>query len=327
MNVTAPSRVAGTYNVAFGYISELGDVLVNLGGIKTITYTAAAPLTVTSNGAESYRSIQVSPGSSFSGIISTIQYLYVTVAGGVPPYTCVLERWPDPVNDGGTIQGMPAAEADAALDIVYTNPAAPYTKAARGSRLLPFDLWEGDSAQYRYRWKVTDSVGNSVYDTVAISIWWSIWSVDVGPTKCIDPATPILMAGGLIKLAGEVKVGDKVLTYPENRDMSQLREYPVVGAAVGFEGMITVVFTDGRKVKCSRGHFFATRDGWIQSTKLMPGDIVLGTEPGTVQEILENGEGKVIKITVDGAHTFISNGLLSHNQSKDPALRDPLPII
>jgi hypothetical protein len=51
---------------------------------------------------------------------------------------------------------------------------------------------------------------------------------------------------------------------------------------------------------------------------LVAGQIVKGTTPGTVAEVLPDGIQEVIKLTVPGARTYISNGLLSHNLKIGP---------
>jgi hypothetical protein len=47
------------------------------------------------------------------------------------------------------------------------------------------------------------------------------------------------------------------------------------------------------------------------------GELIL---PGMsrVKDIIPAGPREVVKITVDGAHTFIANGIMSHNKPYDP---------
>ena len=52
------------------------------------------------------------------------------------------------------------------------------------------------------------------------------------------------------------------------------------------------------------------RSAWINSEHLEAGDVINGF---TVQETNDLGDGPVVKITIDDAHTYIMEDLLSHN--------------
>jgi hypothetical protein len=56
-----------------------------------------------------------------------------------------------------------------------------------------------------------------------------------------------------------------------------------------------------------------TTDGWLEINKMTSGQTVIGQPNGIVASAEPYDQGPVVKITVDQAHTYISQGLLSHN--------------
>jgi len=163
------------------------------------------------------------------------------------------------------------------------------------------------------------------------------------PGYCPDPNMTILTADGSYKKAGELAVGDLVKTYHE-KDLEKASKKSLVLASGGAEkysqireqlescyakatlGEYEVEFVDiikdvekikltfeGSEIICSLSHKFYVNDSWKEAKDLAAGDEVSGKKLIS-KENVENGD--VVFITIKDAHTYICEGLLSHNKSR-----------
>jgi len=166
-----------------------------------------------------------------------------------------------------------------------------------------------------------------------------------GPRSCPDPSMLILMSDGSQKKAGDLMVGDLVKTYHEKdlekaaklarskslvlssgevENNSQFREQLENAYAKATLGEYKVEYVDVvrnvEKIKlifdeseiiCSLTHKFLVDDSWKEAKDMIIGDEVSGKKLIST-ELVENGD--VIHITVKDAHTYICEGLLSHNK-------------
>jgi hypothetical protein len=135
----------------------------------------------------------------------------------------------------------------------------------------------------------------------------------VKPT-CPAPEMRILLANGDLKAAGELQVGDVVKTQHENT--LAWGEHPVTHVSlVPDASRLKFTFDDGKFV-CSLDHkFFKAANEWVTAKDVIPGDMLSGK---TVRSIEQTSVGDVVRITIDNAHTYICEGLLSHNKSPLP---------
>ena len=176
-----------------------------------------------------------------------------------------------------------------------------------------------------------------------------------GGRSCPDPIMLILMADGSQKEAGNLKVGDLVKTYHE-KDLkeeaklarkkslvlasgdvekhSQLREQLENSYAKATLGEYEVEFVEivkdvekiklsfeGSEIICSLTHKFYVNNSWKEAKDMVIGDEVSGKKLLSTQDV-ENGD--VVHITIKDAHTYICEGLLSHNKRKlPPGIRPP----
>ena len=163
---------------------------------------------------------------------------------------------------------------------------------------------------------------------------------------CPDPEMKILMSDGSQKRAGDLVVGDLVKTYHEKdlekaselahkkalvlasggtEEYSQLREQLESSYAKPTLGEYKVEFIDiikdvekikltfeGSEIICSLSHKFYVNNSWKEARELKVGDEV-SDKKLISKESVENGD--VIFITIKDAHTYICEGLLSHNKS------------
>ena len=142
-------------------------------------------------------------------------------------------------------------------------------------------------------------------------------------TSCPAPEMRILLANGALKAAGELQVGDVVKTQHENT--LAWGEHPVTHVSlVPDASRIKFTFDDGEFV-CSLDHkFFKAANEWVTAKDVIPGDMLSGK---TVRSIEQASTGDVVRITIDDAHTYISEGLLSHNKSPvGPTVVDPIVV-
>ena len=142
-----------------------------------------------------------------------------------------------------------------------------------------------------------------------------------GPdSDCVDPSTLILLANGTQTPAGKLKVGDFLHTLHE--DTFVYGDFEVVHVKTVQQPKNIVTFTDGHNLTASDSHkFLMSNRTWKRVDALEAGDTVetaKGVNPNgfkTVAKIEAIGLGDVVKLSVDQAHTYISEGLVSHNKA------------
>ena len=132
-------------------------------------------------------------------------------------------------------------------------------------------------------------------------------------TSCPDPNMFILMSDDTQKKAGDLVVGDLVKTNHEQN--LKLGEYEVEYVNI-VENVEKIKLTfDESKIICSLTHKFYVNNEWKEAKDLVVGDEVSGKKLISIDSF-ENGD--VVHITVKDAHTYICEGLLSHNKRKRP---------
>ena len=131
---------------------------------------------------------------------------------------------------------------------------------------------------------------------------------------CPSPTTLILMADRSSKPAGELQAGDLVYTMHEVTGTFDV--YPVTAVRIEQHTMAVITFTDSSTLRVSTTHkFFMASGEWKQTFDLATGDVVRGlTADKTVESITNTGFGDAVRITVEDAHTYIAEGIISHNK-------------
>lgn len=136
---------------------------------------------------------------------------------------------------------------------------------------------------------------------------------------CTDPSTPILLTReGLTKLAGELVAGDSIYTMHEaTRDWGY---YTITHAEIVTQPKALVTFDDGSTIHASLSHkFYLGKNIWKNIFNLVVGDQIATSTSGfkrTIVSIEETGQGDVVSLEVENAHTYIANGLISHNHKR-----------
>ena len=129
---------------------------------------------------------------------------------------------------------------------------------------------------------------------------------------CPAPWINILMADGGFVKAGDIKPGMQV--YTRHETTNEWGVYPVTAMEMGEDNRWEVVLEDGRIFVGTFNHRVRTDDNWTEIRNLKIGDKLVQPEGfGIVKSNKELDHGPVVKITVADAHTYISEGFLSHN--------------
>jgi hypothetical protein len=146
---------------------------------------------------------------------------------------------------------------------------------------------------------------------------------------CPDPSTLILLSDGSQKRAGDLQVGDVVRT--QHEDTLEWGEHEVTYVEIVEAEKLVLTF-DHVEFICSTSHkFYVQGKGWTVVNQMEIGDFVIGIdESHKLLEVKDSSYGDVVVIQVEGAHTYISEGLLSHNKTilkpdPEPPTRNPTP--
>ena len=128
---------------------------------------------------------------------------------------------------------------------------------------------------------------------------------------CPAPWINITLADRTSIPAKDIKEG--MLVYTQHETTKEWGDYPVT--AVSFEDANRwEVGIDDIKFIGSPNHRMLTEEGWIEIERLMPGDIITAhNKLAVVKYAKPHSFGEVVKITVADAHTYLTEGLLSHN--------------
>lgn len=194
---------------------------------------------------------------------------------------------PDIAVTGATIaSGLVAGDFRA---IAYDDPSA-----AGGA--VTYQLFEDDidarvSTANRYRYYV----GYAIIPTAGSGSSTGGGSTPPGG-NCVTTDTPILIGEGVEKPAGEIAVGDLIWTRHEAslkwdfyrvEAVEIVEDQPVLKATIG-----------GKMLRATADHrVYLALTGWTKMADIGAAD----------------GTAAVVKMTVTGAHTYVSNGVLSHN--------------
>ena len=130
------------------------------------------------------------------------------------------------------------------------------------------------------------------------------------PTTCPAPWTNILLKDNKQKQAKDLEVGDVV--YTQHEDTLEWSNYPVEYVEIiPNQERIKVVFDD-TEIVCSLTHKFYLNGSWVEAADIKEGDVLSDKE---VIRVEPYESGAVVLITISEAHTYVSEGVLSHNKS------------
>ncbi len=139
------------------------------------------------------------------------------------------------------------------------------------------------------------------------------------------PDMEILLAGGATKPARDLKVGDKLDTLHQHT--LERGEHEVTYVRV-IESPLLSLKLSGKTFECSEEDVFysPTKSSWLKATELKKGDKVSQLNGELEVEGSEKlGKGKSVELTVDGAHTYVCDGMLLHNKGGGGGSPPPPP--
>lgn len=138
---------------------------------------------------------------------------------------------------------------------------------------------------------------------------------------CVDPNVMVRLAGGGQIRAGDLRVGDMLHTLHEATFV--YGDFPVEYVEIIQQPKVEITFADQQQITVSTTHkFLNDAMKWVQVKDMAVGDKVL-TAPDVgadnykvVAKMVQLGDGPVVKMTVTDAHTYIADGLVSHNKAR-----------
>jgi len=150
-------------------------------------------------------------------------------------------------------------------------------------------------------------------EPVPVAVTGVVYAGGGGGAGCPDPSMLLLLADGSWIAAGDLQIGMMLRTQHEHT--FEWGDFNVIGKSIMIQPKREVVFAaepENKKVIVSESHRFwvDNKTAWINTKDLEIGDVINGL---IVKEINDVGEGPVVRITVDEAHTYIMEGFLSHN--------------
>jgi hypothetical protein len=132
-------------------------------------------------------------------------------------------------------------------------------------------------------------------------------------STCPSPEMLILLSSGEQRKAGDLQVGDEVKTQHETT--MEWGDFKVTHAEIVPNAKRLNIKLDGKDFICSVDHKFYKDGAWVDAKDIKVGDVL---SDKVVTEVADHSTGDVVRITVDEAHTYICEGVLSHNKSRVP---------
>ena len=175
------------------------------------------------------------------------------------------------------------------LDVTGPGDAAP----TFGASTTYFDSL--NSATHPYRINLYQQITTPAAGGAATGGTSNGGSGTQGDPLCVTTDTLILMADGSLKPAGEIARGDEVRTRHEHTlewGAHTVTAHRIARAQPLFRALI-----DGKALRGTGGHRIWLDGRWQRLRDIGAPD----------------GHGDVVKMTVADAHTYVSNGILSHN--------------
>ena len=150
------------------------------------------------------------------------------------------------------------------------------------------------------------------------------WGLPAVVSTCPAPDMRILLANGSLKAAGDLQVGDVIRTQHETT--LAWGDHPVTHVSIVHDVPRLKIELGDVEFVCSLDHkFFKAAGEWVTAKDVVLGDMLSGH---TVRSLTQANVGDVVRITVNEAHTYICEGLLSHNKSPQaPVVNPPTSVV
>jgi hypothetical protein len=133
-----------------------------------------------------------------------------------------------------------------------------------------------------------------------------------GVGTCPAPWINITLADGSLIKAGDIKPG--MMVYTRHETTGEWGNFAVTHASVHEDTRWIVSFEDGKEFVGTFNHRVLTDRDWVEIDHLQPGDKIVQPEGFAVVKSARYFDiGTVVKITVESAHTYLTEGFVSHN--------------
>jgi len=132
-------------------------------------------------------------------------------------------------------------------------------------------------------------------------------------TTCPAPWTAVRLSDGTDIEAGNLIVGMEVWT--QHEETMGWGSYPVEHVEIVSDSDRCLVRFDDSEIVCSLTHKFYCNGEWVEAQDVEPGMVFSGQK---VLALEPYPSGDVVLITVSDAHTYLTEGVLSHNKSPRP---------
>ena len=236
------------------------------------------------------------------------------------------------------IVGLEASFDEIANAILYKNGNQYLQINSLGPNQVSGTLVNGDTYYVRITTQVADaiisaqifgSVSGIIYDNstqsggqgTLISPAFTKGSEDIyvfvsclaGTPSCPTPEMLIYIGENEWKPAGELVIGD--LVYTQHQHTNEWGYYEVTFVKRAIEKNIISTFIGDKEIKVSDLHRFLTPSGeYLHIKDLSVGDLVETLDgPMEITSKKDLGSMEVIKIEVNDAHTYVLEGVISHN--------------
>jgi len=131
---------------------------------------------------------------------------------------------------------------------------------------------------------------------------------------CPAPWINITLADKSLIQAKDIKPGMEV--YTRHETTNEWGNYPVEAVEEGEDERWVIQFEDGRQFIGTFNHPVMVKDAWKEIQHLQAGDEIAQPEGVAVVKSARFFDmGTIIKITVKDAHTYLTEGFLSHNKN------------
>lgn len=135
-----------------------------------------------------------------------------------------------------------------------------------------------------------------------------------GGPGCPAPWMKLLLADGSYISARDIKPDMYVKTFHEYTMEEGI--YKVLSTSIDIQPRLEIHLTKNNsdqytKFTCSESHKFWNENDWVDAKDLEVGQIL---QDYIVSNIINIGEGEVVRLYIEDAHTYVCEGLLSHNK-------------
>ena len=134
-----------------------------------------------------------------------------------------------------------------------------------------------------------------------------------GGGGCPTPDMPIMISPELSILAGDLEIGTEIYTIHEITN--EWGYYKVAHIETTIQPIVSVII-GGKTLTVSDSHKFLLSSGdYVSVSEIKTGTEIKTIEGTSIFESVQSvGMGEVLKIEVENAHTYVVDGIISHNK-------------